>query len=99
MSDDDYPSWGEVRQHYLRGRSDFLLGPTRQPISDHDEVGFRVTYLPNGEIIVTLTDTCSLNTVHDLCHLISNACLDGDDDIDFTRDPAEAHTRLRTFGQ
>jgi hypothetical protein len=99
MSGTEYPSWDEAKQHYLRGRGDHLLGPARQPISDHDEVGFRVTCLPNGEIIVTLTETCGLNTVHDLCHLITDACLDSDDDIDFTRDPTEADTRLRTFDQ
>lgn len=92
-----YPCWGEAKQVYLRSRSDHLLGPTREPASDHDEVGFRVTYLPNGEIIVTLTDTCCLSTVHDLCELISESCLDGKDDIDFTRDPVEAENRRRTF--
>ena len=99
MSDNDYPSWDEAKQRYLRGRGDIILGPARQPTSDHDEIGFRVTFLPNGEIIVTLTDTCRLNTVHDLCHLIANACLDGDDDVDFTRDPTEADTRLHSFDQ
>jgi len=93
------PSWDEAKQRHLRQRSDRLLGPARQPTNVHDEVGFRVTYLPNGEIIVTLTGTCGLNTVHDLCHLIVDACLDGDDDIDFTRDPTEANTRLQTFDQ
>lgn len=84
---------------YLRQRTAELLGLGREPADDHDEVGFRVTYLPNGEIIVTLTDACDLDDVHSVGKLITDACLDGDPDIDFTRDPAEADTRLRTFEQ
>jgi hypothetical protein len=95
----DYPSWGEAKQIYLRRRGEHLLGPARTPTDDHDEIGFRVTYLPNGETIVTLTETCGLNTVHDLCQLITDACLNGNEDIDFTRDPTEADTRLSTFDQ
>jgi hypothetical protein len=93
----DYLGWGEVKQVYLRDRGERLLGPTRTPIDDHDEVGFRVTYLANGEIIVTLTEACGLNTVHDLCGLVADACLNGDDTIDFTRDPTEANGRLDAF--
>jgi hypothetical protein len=92
-----YPSWGEAKQTYLRGRSEHLLGPACAPADHHDEVGFRVTYLHNGEIVVTLTDTCGLNTVHDLCQLIADACLNGDDDIDFTRNPTEANARLENL--
>ena len=84
---------------YLRDRTAALLGPARELPGDHDEVGFRVTLLPSGETIVTLTDTCDLDTVHSACQLIIDACLTGDRDIDFTRDPTEADTRLRTFGQ
>ena len=95
----EYPCWGEAKQVYLRRRSEHLLGPIRDADNDTDEVGFRVTYLPNGEIIVTLTPTCGLNHVHDLCELITAACLNTVEDVTFTRDPAEAHTRIRAFGQ
>lgn len=91
-----YPCWGEARQLYLRDRSHHLLGPV-QPADRHHDVGFTVTYLPNGEIVVTLTAGCDLNTVHDLCQLISDACLDGDEEITFTRDQTEAVTRIRAF--
>jgi hypothetical protein len=90
---------GDALQRRLRTRGEQLIGPHRPATDVHDEVGFRVTYLPNGEIIVTLADTCDLNTVHDLSYLIADACLSDDDDIDFTRDPTEADTRLRAFDQ
>lgn len=100
MEDDSaFPSWEETNQRYLHARSDYLLGPDRETTDDHDEVGFRVTWLPSGETVVTLTETCNLATVHDLCHLIAQACLAGDEDINFTRDPTEADTRLHSFGQ
>jgi hypothetical protein len=65
-----------------------------QPAVAGEEPASASPNLANGEIVVTLTDTSDLNTVHDLCQLIADACLDGDDDIDFTRDPTEANTRL-----
>lgn len=96
---DGVPRWGQVRTVYLRELSKQILGPTRGPAGDNEHSGFTVTCLANGEIIVTLTPDFDLAGVYDLCEAITKECLDGGEDIDFTRDPTEADTRVRQFGR
>jgi hypothetical protein len=81
-------------------RSDEELGVARESTDDTDEVGFTVTVLPDGEVIVTLLDTCDLRIVFERCREIAAAVLDnGDDMITFTRDQSEAARRLERFAR
>jgi len=87
----------------LRAESVALLGPTRE--GDDDAAGFlefKVNLFPSGETIVTLSDTCDLAAVHDLCDRIRYVILydnDGRDfPVEFTRDATEADRRVASFG-
>ena len=87
----------------LRAESVELLGPTS---AGHDDaagfVEFKVNLFPSGETIVTLSETCDLAAVHDLCDRIRYDILYGDDGrgfpVEFTRDATEADRRVASFG-
>jgi hypothetical protein len=82
----------------LSERTTALLGPARQRIERSEPAGFRVTYIPNGEVIVTLLDTCDLCEVLLNCREIVGQLLEWDNDtVTFTRNPTEATERLADF--
>jgi hypothetical protein len=60
------------------------------PGSGGDASRFRVTYLPNGELMVTLLPSCDLVGVLVAARLITQQLLAGDTKcVTFTRDQAE----------
>jgi hypothetical protein len=68
----------------LRAHTDALLGPA--PRSDDDTADYRVTYLPNGELMVTLVDNCDLVGVLTASRLITQELLSPDTGwVSFTR--------------
>jgi len=86
MGDVVVSQWRQLRHELLRQRTDRLAGPP----TDSDErsaIRFTVTQLPlpDGGITVTLDPVCGLADVLDLCVWVSQACLDDDPSVIFTR--------------
>jgi hypothetical protein len=77
----------------LNARTTALLGPARHRSDRSEPDGFRGTYVPNGEVIVTLLGT------YDLCcrEIVGQILEWGNDTIIFTRNPTEATEQLANY--
>lgn len=84
----------------LRAHTKELIGPAH-PRSDHnDPTGFSVTYLPNGELMVTLHNNCDLVAVLANARLITQELLEDDTErVSFTRDQTRAATALTNYAE
>jgi hypothetical protein len=83
----------------LQARSLDIIGPSREPADQHDEVSFHVTVYPDDSLFVTVGDTCDLLKVYEACDRVArdllgdNACMA----IVYSRDRSEAERRVAAF--
>ena len=80
--------WDRLRHDALRQRSGVILGPPTAT-TDEPTLTFTATNTPNGDIIITVGDACTLAEVYDLAVLVGNACLNDNPDVVFTRTTGE----------
>lgn len=88
---DGVAQWAYFKGHFLRRNSEAVLGPTTGGSYWHQ---FTVTVVPDGTCIVAADRYTDLDCIHDACQTITEACLNGNEEVEFTRDPHLAQARI-----